>query len=148
VFGPLGLETVEDAPDFSRDDNIVQENKEIGITEIPVKFWNLILQNQMISKCIPRQLRDQPMILMQVISIMRENDIRRKFLFEILEIFFYFGTLEREEAHPVVSRYYGALCRILEKKASALSGLKPPLSFRTEDDPPKMTLPIILHETK
>ena len=48
---------------------------DIGLTHIAVPFRNLVFENEMISKRIPGQASDLAMVLMRVVSPMREDHI-------------------------------------------------------------------------
>jgi len=66
----------------------VQWYKKIWPPKIPIIFRNLILENQMIPKRIPRKTGDLPMILVCVTTPMSEDDIRLDLAFQIFEEFF------------------------------------------------------------
>jgi|SRR5215831_2631132 len=52
----------------------------------------------MISKSVPSQLRDDSMVLMQIVTTVSEDDVRRHRSLECLELLFNFGGEGREEA--------------------------------------------------
>ena len=52
-------------------------NVAIRLAQVAVIFGDLVLQDQMVAKCIPSQFRDQAMVLMCVVAEVCENQIRR-----------------------------------------------------------------------
>src|SRR5262249_35231802 len=79
-FVALRLETAEDIFRFSTANRFVQRNKQVRRPQVAVVFRNFVFQNQMRSKSIPGQFRDQAMILVQVVSVMSEDQVGRNFL--------------------------------------------------------------------
>jgi len=69
----LGLKEPAQMIDFLLADFLIQRNEEIGDSEVAVVFGNLVLQNQMVPERIPREVRKNSMVLMTVVSIMRQN---------------------------------------------------------------------------
>ncbi len=55
-----------------------------GEPEIAVVLGNLVLQDQVIPERIPSQIRDQPVILMTIVAIVRKDQIWRATLASIL----------------------------------------------------------------
>src|SRR5258705_11512780 len=52
------------------------------------------------AKRIPRQVRDQPVILMKVVSVVGEDHVRRDALLERLELLLDLASLGRKESVP------------------------------------------------
>jgi hypothetical protein len=52
----------------------------------------------MVTECIPRQLRDETMILMQIVTVMGQDQVRRKILLELLELLLDFTAHVRQKA--------------------------------------------------
>ena len=61
--------------------------EEIGDSQIAVILDDFVLKDEMIPEGVPRQFGNEAMILMEVVAIMREYDIRAGFLFQ-LRLFF------------------------------------------------------------
>src|SRR4029077_2281301 len=53
--------------------------------KIAIPLWNLIFEDQLISKGVPGQVGDHPVVLVTVLASMRENDIWLKLSGEIFE---------------------------------------------------------------
>jgi hypothetical protein len=77
---PLRLEGVHDRADFFSGEFHFKRNKHARLAEISVIFGNLVLQNQVIPECVPGRFGYESMILMRVVAVMRENQIRRELL--------------------------------------------------------------------
>lgn len=52
----------------------------------------------MVAECIPCQLRNQTMILVQIVMVMRQNQIRGKIILELLELLLDFTARVRQKA--------------------------------------------------
>ena len=52
----------------------------------------------MIPEGVPSQLRDQSVILVEIVAIVREDQVGRYLAFELLERLFHEGALVRQEA--------------------------------------------------
>jgi len=94
----LRLEALHQVLYFSVAGLPAQRNKEIGPAKIAVVLWNLVLEDQMASPSIPSQFIDHPMILVQVVAGVSQNQIRRTVFLQGLEILLYLQALEWEEA--------------------------------------------------
>src|SRR5262249_9278189 len=55
---------------------LIKSNEAIRRSHITIKLGNLVFENQVVTKRIPREIRNHPMILMPVGPVMRENEIR------------------------------------------------------------------------
>ena len=73
MFIRLTAEPAKNGPNFFPTRFLLQVDQKIRRTKIPVIFRDFVLQDEMVPKCIPRQLRYQPMILMPVATIMDES---------------------------------------------------------------------------
>ena len=47
----------------------------IGLAQISIPLRNLVFKNAVVPECIPRQPANLAMVLMRIVSVMRENDI-------------------------------------------------------------------------
>ena len=61
---------------FAATRRLLQRDKRIRHTEITIVLWNFVLEDEMIPECIPSKLGYHPMILMKVVPIVGEHDIR------------------------------------------------------------------------
>ena len=73
----LGCEVVKDVFDLESANAFVQADERVRRSNVSVVFGNLILENEMITKRIPCQIGDHAMILVQIVAIVSEDDIRR-----------------------------------------------------------------------
>src|ERR1700730_15921265 len=65
----------------------------MSLSYVPVPLGNFVFENAMVPECVPRQTAALTMILMCVVTTMRENDIRVNALFQELEPRFHLLTL-------------------------------------------------------
>jgi len=54
----------------------IQRNKTIRRTKIPIVLWYFVFEDQMIAEGVPREVAEQPMILMQIVAAVGKNQIR------------------------------------------------------------------------
>lgn len=95
----LCLEIVQNEFDFFAAMTFVQMYKQIRRSQIAVILGYLVFQNQVIPKRVPGQLTQQAMVLMQVMSIMCEDDVG-SYGFELFEIFLDLDPDVRKETIP------------------------------------------------
>src|SRR4029453_6685298 len=98
VFLPLGLEAVHYHADLFLADGIVEMNEEIGTSQIAVVFQDFIFQDELIPVGVPRQLGDQAMVLMEIVAVVGEDEIRGDPFFQLFEEALYLVSEVREEA--------------------------------------------------
>ena len=65
---------------------LAEANEEIRGTEISVVLRHFILQNRVITKGIPREMRKEAMVLMEIAAIVSENQLGRGAGLERFEI--------------------------------------------------------------
>ncbi len=125
-----------------------QRNKDIRLPEISVILRNFKFEYLMMTKGIPRQVRYHSMILMQVVPIVREDQIRAYPLFktfkETLDLF----TPVGKEAFFELFRDNGLLLRVSEKSPCAGQRLTPPLPRRAQYHPRDVAILAGAQETK
>src|SRR5579884_2040014 len=95
----LCFKTAQDIFYFLFANRVAQWHKKIGHPQITVILRDFVFQNEMISKRIPSQIRNDLMILMQVVPIMGKNKIGRAFLFDLLKELLDLISHKWEEAH-------------------------------------------------
>jgi len=74
IFGDPVLVSLSDkAPydslTFLASDRLIQVKKYIGCPKISITFDDFVYQDQMVSKCVPSQVRYQPVVLMENYAI-------------------------------------------------------------------------------
>ena len=99
---PLGLEALDDVTDLSRAHRFLQGHEEVGGTQIAIVFRDLVLKNQVVPERVPRQVRDQTVVLMPIIPVVGENQVGTALSFQRLEIVLDLGAEEREETIAVL----------------------------------------------
>jgi hypothetical protein len=78
---PLTPKGVHHEVNFLLANLFIQMNKEIRGTEVAVVFYDFIFKDEMVSESIPGKFRDQPVILVQIMTIMSKNNVRGDSLF-------------------------------------------------------------------
>ena len=116
----LGLEALDDVTDLSRAHRFLQGHEEVGGTQIAIVFRDLVLKNQVVPERVPRQVRDQTVVLMPIIAVVGENQVGTVLSFQRLEIVLDLGAEEREETIAVLLNL-DLLSSCAPRKASALS---------------------------
>ena len=96
-------------------------NEEVRCSHIPIVLDDLILQNQMAAESVPRQLRDQPVILMEILTVVREDQIRRNRRFQALEVLLYLCSDVGKEAISELIEHYVLAPRSGQKATRTLS---------------------------
>src|ERR1700730_2615006 len=76
VFLYLSFENVEDMFNLLTAHRFSQLHKEVGLSQVTIIFWNFVFQNEFASKGIPGQIGDQTMVLVPVVAIMSQDDVR------------------------------------------------------------------------
>src|SRR6266851_10090661 len=84
----------------------VQPDKEIRCAQVTIVLGNLVFQDQVTAKRVPSQFTDHPVILMQIVAVVRQDQVRREFLLQLLEFVFDLRLLRREKAVAVVANYH------------------------------------------
>src|SRR5262245_18669397 len=98
--------------------------KEVGGSDVAIVFRDLIFEDQVISKGVPSELRYQAVVLVQVLAVVGEDDIRGDRLLERLEELLYLGPQVRKETVLEVSDHDVLAFCGRKKQARALSRLR------------------------
>ena len=114
---------------------VVERHIAIRRPEVAVIFGQLVLEDEVIPKRVPGQLREEAVILMAVASIMGEDHIGRNRMLQHLEVLLDLGTDVRKESvtKPLHDDLVSALR--LQEQAGAVSRLPLPFRIRAEDHP-------------
>ena len=64
------------ALDLAPAGGLVQRHEAVRRAEIAIVLGNLVLQDQVVAERIPGQIGDQPMVLMPIVAIVREDQVR------------------------------------------------------------------------
>ena|SRR5438093_11404223 len=81
----LACEALDDILDFFMTDRIVQMNEKIGRADVSIVLDDFVFQDKVIPECVPSQLRYEAVVLMKVVPIMRQDEIRSAFSLEFFE---------------------------------------------------------------
>jgi hypothetical protein len=69
----LCLENITDVSNLALADLPPKRDEVVGGTQISVVLWNLILQDHVVAPGVPSQIRDDTVVLVPVIAIVRED---------------------------------------------------------------------------
>ena len=89
VFMFLACETLNDILNFFATDRITQMNEKIGRPGISIVLDDFVFQDEMIPECVPSQLGYKAVVLMEVLAMMCQDEIRRGFSLQFFEEIFY-----------------------------------------------------------
>src|SRR5699024_4538908 len=89
---------------------VIKRDKTVGTAQVAIIFDNLILIDQVISKGIPCQFIDRPMILMKIIPVMRKYNIGISTFFNIFKPVLHTAPGGLQVAVPVVQDPYICIC--------------------------------------
>ena len=79
------------------DDVLLQGHEDVRHTEVAVVLGDLVLENEVVAKRVPRELAREPMVLMKVGPGVREDQIRLRRL-EFFEARLHLGAVVGKEA--------------------------------------------------
>lgn len=122
---------------------LVQTDKEIGVSKITVVLGDLVLQDQVTSESIPREVRQKPVILVAVIPIVGEDQIRLKGSLDLLEIFLDVLALERKETALESLDDNSLPSGPAQEGSRARAGFPRTAALRAEHHPPNVELAVI-----
>ena len=102
----------------------------------------------MIPERVPGQIRENPVVLVPVIPIMSENNIRTKLSFDLFKPIFYRRPFAGKIAFTKGSDSDLPICYLGKKIGSAFLRLRSSISRRAEDDPPNFQIGSLRYQFK
>ena len=94
----------------------IQSYEKIRRPQIAIVLWDFVFQDEVATKCIPRQLADHPMILVKVVAAVGQNQIGRKLFLQLFEFSFDTSMERREIAIAVIPDHYLLRLRAAEEQ--------------------------------
>src|ERR1051325_11002268 len=94
----------------------------------------------MVSKSIPRQLRYQTMILVQIVAVVGKDQIRGTISLEFFETVFDFASKVRQKSVTEAMDGHLTVCRTSQKSIRTFHGFLLALLIRAEHDPMNLDL--------
>src|SRR6185503_3848775 len=85
ALGSLRGEVAHEVLDLAFPDALVERNERVRRAHVAVVLRYLVLEDEVVSEGVPRKLAADPVVLVQVPSLMREDDVGREVLLELLE---------------------------------------------------------------
>jgi hypothetical protein len=96
-LGLLRLERVHDVANLLFEELGLERHEDIRLAQITVIFRDFIFEDQVVTKGVPSQFRDQAVILMRVFTVVSENEVRRNRL-QLLKGRFKLGPHKRHKS--------------------------------------------------
>src|SRR3989442_6610050 len=109
--------------------------EEVRRPEVAVVFRDLVFEDEMIAPRVPRQVGDEPVILMAVTPIVGEDQIGIELALQRFELVLHRRTGVRQETVPVISNDHLARGYASEESTGRTPRLGPTPGRRREDDP-------------
>src|SRR4029434_6486030 len=81
----LAWEAGKDHLDFPPTERVVERYEDIRRPEVAVVLGDLVFENELVSEGVPRELGDQPVVLMEVVAVVGEHEVRGSRTLELLE---------------------------------------------------------------
>src|SRR5712691_2848535 len=85
---PLRRKRATNIAGFALTGIAIQPYEKVRRSQIAIVLWNFVFQDEMVAKRIPRQFADDPVILVEVVTVMSKNQIGSELVFQFLEINF------------------------------------------------------------
>ena len=140
MLGSLTLEQPDDELRFASSELLRHRDEDVRSGQIAVVFRDLVFENEVIPPGVPGQLADESMILMEIMPIVREDDVRVDESLQVLEDVLDLATEVREEAvSKSMDDHVRPACR-LQKDVPALPRLRLAHALRTQHDPRHLEL--------
>src|SRR5437879_7614243 len=89
LLGSLRRKRIENVFYFALACSTVQPKINVWCSQITIILWDLVFQDQVIAKRVPSQFTNHAVILMQIMAVMRQNQVRSEFCLQLLEFAFH-----------------------------------------------------------
>src|SRR3989344_5523455 len=146
VFLPLRLVTAHEMIQLATAESLVELDEKVRRPHVSVVLEYLVFKDQVIAKAVPREFRDEPMVLMQIVAIVGEDQVRLHSAPQFFEIVLDLLADVREEAVLEVLDDDLARTRARQEKRRALLRFPGALRIGTEDHPVKLQVRVVLNE--
>src|SRR5438046_10551977 len=104
-------------------------------THIIVVIWELVFKDEVIAKSIPHQLAHQTVVLVKIVSAVREDYIRREDFLEFFEAFFDRRTEVGKESISKGFHHDSLLARPTQERVRAALGFFRAPRLGTQHEP-------------
>src|SRR2546428_10915395 len=91
-LGRLRREVFHEQSDLAIESGGGKRGEEIGRSEVAVIFRDLVLEDQLVTPGVPGELRYEAVVLVPIVAIVSEDEVRGELLFQRLELVFYRGA--------------------------------------------------------
>ncbi len=144
----LCSEGVKQILDFPLTDGRSDGHEEIRRAEVAIVFWDLVFENEMISEGVPSEVGKHPMVLVTVVPVMGEYQVRSEIRFQLLEEFLDLGTDEWKEGVAEVAHDDPFVSSPSKKRGSTSIGFLLALRARAEHHPSNVKAGILGKQRK
>jgi hypothetical protein len=110
-------------------------HKKVGIPQVAVVLGNLILQNQVVTEGIPGKISQQTVVLVQVLPVVRKDDIGRKTFFNGFKCLLHVGGHLGQKSVTVILYYDFLFGYVLQERLRTFPGFPGPFGVGSEDHP-------------
>jgi len=145
VLGGLRLEMRRQQPAFPLKLRLRHRHEEVRRAVIAVVFRDLVLEHDVIAKGVPREIGEHAMVLMPVLTVVREHDVRLE-RFQRLEKALDRLALKRKEAAAKILHHNAALARLPQERLRARQSLGVAHAFRAEHHPHNLQAGLLLRQ--
>src|SRR6185503_9634270 len=135
ALSALALELVEKVAHLPPADLVVQVDEQVRRAEVSVELRDLVLQDHVVPERVPGELRDQSVILVPILAVMGEDEVRRHPPLDLLEEALHRLPRVRQEAVPEVLDHDLLPLDVAQDGTGARQRFRPSPRVRREDDP-------------
>src|SRR5712692_230477 len=134
---PAGLGTVvlEQEGDLPLQGRGREGREEIRRSEVAVELGNLVLEDELVAPGVPRQVGDQPVVLVEITAVVGEDQVGGELPLDRLEVVLDGGAHPGQVAVPVVADGHRRLLHAFQEGRRRGARLRRPLPRGGEDDP-------------
>jgi hypothetical protein len=148
MFVRLSSEMLKKQVDLLGANLFGKRHKEIRAAEVAVVLDDFVLQDEMSTEGVPSQIGEHTMILMPVIAIMCEDDVRIELGPDLFKSLLDCLTLIREEACPEFLQFDRAFSSLCEELEGASFGLRISRWLGAKDNPSHFERGIFVYQRK
>src|SRR5216683_3207208 len=116
LFGSLRRKRIENIFYFPLARGAVQPKKNVWYSQVTIVLRDLVFQDQVIAKCVPGQFTDHPVILMQIVAIVGQNQVGRKRFLQLFKFALDLRLLRREKGVAIIANHHFLFLRCREEQ--------------------------------
>ena len=123
--------------DLAVDGRVVEVDEDVRPAEVAVVLRDLVLEDQVVPPRVPGELADEPVVLVEVVAVVREDQIGPDLTLELLEEPLHvLAAIREERVGKAAERDLERIAVAADERPCALLRLpRPPLVLAADDDP-------------